>query len=61
MLTGMTSAMQKQLLKMFADKQHQVVISTSIAEEGIDIRACNLVIRYENASSEVAMIQARGT
>ena len=56
----MTAAIQRDLVRLFAERQHQVVFTTSIAEEGLDIPVCNLVIRYEHASSETARIQARG-
>jgi Fanconi anemia group M protein len=36
------------------------LISTSVAEEGIDIPAVDLVVLYEPVPSEVRMIQRRG-
>jgi Fanconi anemia group M protein len=40
--------------------QYQVLISTSVAEEGIDIPSVDLVILYEPVPSEIRMIQRRG-
>ena len=36
------------------------MISTSVAEEGIDIPAVDLVVLYEPVPSEIRMIQRRG-
>jgi ATP-dependent RNA helicase DDX58 len=38
----------------------KILVVTSIAEEGIDISACNLIIKYNNVGSERTMIQRRG-
>ena len=39
---------------------YQVLISTSVAEEGIDIPSVDQVILYEPVPSEIRMIQRRG-
>jgi len=46
--------------KAFRMGQYQVLISTSVAEEGIDIPSVDLVILYEPVPSEIRMIQRRG-
>lgn len=37
-----------------------MVFATSIAEEGVDISACNLVVRYCYARDEIAKLQSSG-
>lgn len=38
----------------------KILVVTSLAEEGIDISACNLIIKYNSVGSERTMIQRRG-
>nr|XP_014264523.2 interferon-induced helicase C domain-containing protein 1 isoform X2 [Maylandia zebra] len=56
----MTSAEQKDVLKKFGNGQVNLLIATTVAEEGLDIPACNFVIRYGLVTNEIAMIQAQG-
>uniref|UniRef100_A0A672SA46 RNA helicase n=1 Tax=Sinocyclocheilus grahami TaxID=75366 RepID=A0A672SA46_SINGR len=56
----MTAAEQKDVLNKFRDGQINVLIATTVAEEGLDIAECNFVIRYCLVTNEIAMIQARG-
>ena len=35
-------------------------MSTSVAEEGLDVRQCQLVIRFDLPSTLLAFIQSRG-
>uniref|UniRef100_A0A669BQ92 RNA helicase n=1 Tax=Oreochromis niloticus TaxID=8128 RepID=A0A669BQ92_ORENI len=56
----MTSAEQKDVLKKFGKGQVNLLIATTVAEEGLDIPACNFVIRYGLVTNEIAMIQAQG-
>ena len=57
---GMTQKQQKEIIKAFRIGEYDVLISTSVAEEGIDIPAVDLVVLYEPVPSEVRMIQRRG-
>lgn len=57
---GMNQKEQKQTIKEFKAGKYDVLISTSVAEEGIDIPAVDLVILYEPVASEIRMIQRRG-
>jgi len=36
------------------------LVATSVAEEGLDIRQCNVVIRFDLAKTVLAYIQSRG-
>ncbi len=57
---GLTQKEQKKIIKAFRAGEYHVLISTSVAEEGIDIPAVDLVIMYEPVPSEIRMIQRRG-
>lgn len=57
---GLTQKEQKEIIKAFKIGEYDVILSTSVAEEGIDIPAVDLVILYEPVPSEVRMIQRRG-
>ena len=57
---GLTQKEQKEIIKAFKIGEYDVLLSTRVAEEGIDIPAVDLVILYEPVPSEVRMIQRRG-
>ncbi|MDO5849577.1 MAG: DEAD/DEAH box helicase [Methanobacteriaceae archaeon] len=57
---GLTQKKQREIIKSFKTGNYDVLLSTSVAEEGIDIPAVDLVILYEPVPSEVRMIQRRG-
>ncbi|XP_051043489.1 antiviral innate immune response receptor RIG-I isoform X2 [Phodopus roborovskii] len=59
--TGMTLPAQKYALEAFrASGDNNILIATSVADEGIDIAQCNLVILYEYVGNVIKMIQTRG-
>ena len=57
---GMTKNDQDEILKLFKTGEHKIIIATSVVEEGIDIQTCNLVIKYDHVTNEIAMVQGRG-
>ena len=52
--------MQKQTLQEFGEGKVQILVASSIGEEGIDIPAADVAIFYEPVPSEIRMIQRRG-
>uniref|UniRef100_A0A8C7M4S3 Activating signal cointegrator 1 complex subunit 3 n=1 Tax=Oncorhynchus kisutch TaxID=8019 RepID=A0A8C7M4S3_ONCKI len=60
--SGMTLNSKKGVLDSFKsfDNQSKILIATSVADEGIDIPQCNLVLMYEYVGNVVKMVQVRG-
>ena len=58
--TKMTKAEQNASLKGFRGEEFNLIVTTSVLEEGVDVPACNLVISYQKVSSEIAQVQSRG-
>uniref|UniRef100_A0A8C6VKD4 RNA helicase n=1 Tax=Naja naja TaxID=35670 RepID=A0A8C6VKD4_NAJNA len=56
----MTQIEQKDIIQKFRTGKINLLIATTVAEEGLDISQCNIVIRYGLVTNEIAMIQARG-
>jgi len=57
---GMTQEEQNAVIKNFRDGKLNLLVATSVLEEGIDIPACNLIIRYQHVTNEIALIQSKG-
>ncbi|XP_021049195.1 interferon-induced helicase C domain-containing protein 1 [Mus pahari] len=56
----MTQTEQKEVISKFRTGEINLLIATTVAEEGLDIKECNIVIRYGLVTNEIAMVQARG-
>jgi len=57
---GLTQKQQTQIVQDFKKGQYNVLIATSVAEEGLDIPSTDLVVFYEPIPSEIRNIQRRG-
>ncbi|MBI2449183.1 DEAD/DEAH box helicase family protein [Candidatus Pacearchaeota archaeon] len=58
--TGLSQREQKELLNEFALGKINLIVSTSIGEEGLDLPEVNAVIFYDNVPSEIRKIQRSG-
>jgi len=57
---GLTQKQQGEVLDAFREGEHNVLVATSVAEEGLDIPEVDLVVFYEPVPSEIRAIQRRG-
>ncbi|MFH1234992.1 MAG: helicase-related protein, partial [Candidatus Diapherotrites archaeon] len=57
---GLTQKEQGEIIEKFEEGEYNVLVATSVAEEGLDIPACDLVVFYEPVPSEIRHIQRRG-
>lgn len=57
---GMTSTQQEEIIERFKSGGLRLLVATSVAEEGLDIPECNLVIKYNHVGNEVTTVQMRG-
>ena len=58
--TGLTQKQQLERIESFRSGEGNVLIATSVGEEGLDIPTADLVIFYEPVASEIRTIQRRG-
>jgi len=57
---GLSQKKQLEALEKFRDGEYNVLVATSVAEEGLDIPSVDLVVFFEPVPSEIRMIQRRG-
>lgn len=48
---GLNPVQQEENLRKFATGEYQILFTTSISDEGLDIPKCNLVIKYDFVTS----------
>ncbi|XP_053423613.1 ATP-dependent RNA helicase DHX58 isoform X1 [Nycticebus coucang] len=58
--THMTQRNQQEVIQKFRAGILNLLVATSVAEEGLDIPQCNVVVRYGLLTNEISMVQARG-
>ncbi len=58
--TGLTQKQQVEILDQFKSGEYNTLVATSVAEEGLDIPATDLVLFYEPVPSEIRSIQRKG-
>jgi Fanconi anemia group M protein len=58
--TGLSQKQQKEVLDKFRNSEFNVLIATSVAEEGLDVPSVDLVVFYEPIPSAIRTIQRRG-
>ncbi|KAB0397689.1 hypothetical protein E2I00_019138 [Balaenoptera physalus] len=56
----MTQRDQQEVIQKFRTGTLNLLVATSVAEEGLDIPQCNVVVRYGLLTNEISMVQARG-
>ncbi|KAG6845200.1 hypothetical protein H0H87_012527 [Tephrocybe sp. NHM501043] len=59
-ITKATPASHKNTVESFRRGDINILIATSVAEEGLDFPACDLVIRFDPLAHMVAYVQSRG-
>ncbi|AIF69703.1 DEAD/DEAH box helicase [Palaeococcus pacificus DY20341] len=57
---GMSQKKQKEVLELFSQGVFNVLVATSVGEEGLDVPEVDLVVFYEPVPSAIRSIQRRG-
>ncbi len=57
---GLTQKQQVEVLEKFKNGEFNVLAATSVAEEGIDVSECDLVVFYDVTPSAIRFVQRRG-
>ncbi|WP_406660569.1 DEAD/DEAH box helicase [Methanolobus sp. ZRKC3] len=57
---GLTQKQQVEIIEKFKAGEYNVLVATSVAEEGLDIPSTDLVLFYEPIPSEIRSIQRKG-
>ncbi|CAI4064907.1 3'-5' DNA helicase SKDI_09G1650 [Saccharomyces kudriavzevii IFO 1802] len=59
-ISGMNQKMQKEVIHNFKNGEYNVLVCTSIGEEGLDIGEVDLIVCYDTTSSPIKNIQRMG-
>ncbi|CAK7900984.1 ATP-dependent DNA helicase Mph1p [[Candida] anglica] len=57
---GMNQKMQKELIQKFKRGEYNILVATSIGEEGLDIGEVDLIVCYDSTGSPIKNIQRMG-
>lgn len=57
---GLSQKKQIEILDQFREGMYNVLVSTNVGEEGLDIAECDLVVFYDVVASEIRLIQRKG-
>ena len=57
---GLSQKQQLEILEQFKQGHYNVLVSTNVGEEGLDIAECDLVVFYDVVASEIRFIQRKG-
>ncbi|KAL5016602.1 hypothetical protein ScPMuIL_006191 [Solemya velum] len=56
----MTQADQENIIGKMKEGTFNGVVATTVAEEGIDISDCNIILRYNHVGNEISTVQTKG-
>ncbi|XP_022732896.1 endoribonuclease Dicer homolog 2-like isoform X2 [Durio zibethinus] len=59
-LQKQTRKKQNEIVEEFRKGVVNIIVATSILEEGLDVQSCNLVIRFDPSATVCSFIQSRG-
>ncbi|XP_056160072.1 endoribonuclease Dicer homolog 2 isoform X3 [Syzygium oleosum] len=59
-LLSQTRKQQNEIVEEFRNGKVNIIVATSILEEGLDVQSCNLVIRFDPSTTVSSFIQSRG-
>ncbi|KDQ21886.1 hypothetical protein BOTBODRAFT_26294 [Botryobasidium botryosum FD-172 SS1] len=57
---GITLKLQNEAVQGFRTGKYNLLVATSVAEEGLDFQACHLTVRFDGLQSMVGYVQSRG-
>jgi ERCC4-related helicase len=57
---GLPKERQQEIMEKFRSGECQVIVATSVLEQGIDVAACNVVICFDGVKTIKSIIQSRG-
>lgn len=60
-IAGIAKYKNQKTIELFMKGDVKVIVATTITQEGLDIKKCNLVVKYDYAGYLISQIQAKGT